>query len=299
MPKGKNLELEQNKDVTAPKDRHLDAIFKSHGHIFMTNTSPSLTIEQVETFAFLEHSASLDTDRLRRGVYEFDVSKIKIPELQIDNINLDILKDLVSNYPNLKIIKLDNCIDLTNFHFKEGSLLHLEEISIASHVTIADAKFNILDFKNITKAAPHLRAINLMGCKKLKAFDLEEGSLSILEEVDLSWCNKLNIDDLKNITKAAPNLRMINLAGCKGLLGFNLQEGSLNALEELDLSWCEELHINDFENIIKAAPNLRVIGFANCKELSGFNFKKGDLKELRELYLGDCNSLTADDFINI
>ena len=180
--------------------------------------------------------------------------------------------------PNLEILVLEDCINLTRLH---------PSIGVHKKLTL----LNLKDCKNL-KTLPNkfeiesLKILILSGCSKVRKVPefeenmqrvlklyLDETAITILPTSigHLTSLPLLNIKDCKSLT-CLPNtifnlkfLKDVNIFGCTKLGRLPENLGNAESIEKLDLS---ETAIRQVPSSISLLKNLKVLSFSRCKGLS-------------------------------
>jgi hypothetical protein len=229
---------------------------------------------------------------------------------RVNNLNTLSIKNLLKSAPNLKVLKLVHCTNLSDEFLHDLNLNSLETLDLS--VTSIDS----LTLAKILAKTPKLKALKLNWCKKLGDNQLPDDlNLSSLETLDLSD-TIINGQTLGKLLAKAPKLQVLKLK-----LNDNLPDGlNLASLETLHLSGSKinseslctllastpklkELKLNSFENLSGGLTVRLNLTSLEKLELDSSNISNKSLgrllvkaPKLKELKLWYCNNLSDNEF---
>lgn len=191
----------------------------------------------------------------------------------------DIIKDLASRCPLLRVLSLKACSGITNASLQ----------SLPRGVVELDLSFTPVKDFSVLQEFKQLRKLNLHDCKYLKDKDLQFLPRGIVE-LDLS---RTPIEDF-SVLPAFECLEMLNLSHCEQLLSKGLQSLP-KTIVSLNLDGCVSLDnidaLKDFDKLII----LRLDGCIKISEESVSSLPKG----LRRLSLIECENVTGQYLNNL
>ena len=203
------------------------------------------------------------------------------------------LEEGVNSLPNLEVLILSTCnltdgglkkilrlsgnklrvldvpdTDITGQGFKEGvSLPMLEELNLGWCIQLTDGGLKeILRLSGCKLRVIDLRHTNITG----QGFKNGVKSLTMLEELNLEWCNYLTDGGLKEILRFFGFKLRVLYVGHTNITGQGFKEGvSLPMLEELNLEWCEQLTDSGLQDILSiTGSRLKTVNVVMCRNLS-------------------------------
>ena len=220
-------------------------------------------------------------------------------EYQITSSNFE------AEFPNIKKLKLDDCLLYRLDNIGIDLLTELEEIDLSKNKSLSD----ITALRNATKLKKIvLSSCNLISLDRIKGIEL---LITELEEIDLGWNRNLsNFTALRNAKK----LKKIDLGYCD----LTSLDGIENAteIEEIDLGYNRNLsdisalrNAKKLKKIVLSSCNLTSLeGIENATELEeidlGYNRNLSDIsalrnaKKLKKIVLSSCNLTSLEGIEN-
>jgi Leucine-rich repeat (LRR) protein len=165
--------------------------------------------------------------------YILDLSK------NAEKVDDSYLKEIVEKYPNLKILNLKKCSQITD----EG----LKEIAKLKNLMLLN-----LGYCNITSLEPlkdltKLTYLNLYDCYQIKYDGINHlKNLTNLTYLNLTYCPIVSYDQLKFIVENLRNLTYLSLHLCHSITenGINFLLKYLGNLKILDIAGCRNIRFN-------------------------------------------------------
>ena len=198
-------------------------------------------------------------NRSKSNLRELDLSRSKITGVGVE--------EGVNSLPNLEVLNLSGCLNLTERGMKE--ILRISR--------------------------SNLRELDLSR-SKITGVGIEEGvnSLLNLETLKLSLCYNLTDGGLKEILRiSGSSIRVLDISSTN-ITGQGFMDGvSLPMLEELNLSCCDHLTDGGPKDILRiSGSSIRVLDVSRTN-ITGQGFMDGvSLPMLEELNLSSCRELT-------
>ena len=260
-------------------------------------TGENLQLETGITLALkvlhLRDCWALTSQGLKNILEHLDKEKLKELNLSRTKVSLEELNSEVSTFPNLEIIRLNQCsnftdIGLISFLNKSGAKLKKIDISSTritlSEVGLLSTTLNSLEELNVSscqgmtdkglisflnKAGGNLKRLCLSNTKiTLTEVGLLITSLPRLEDLILSFCDGLtDLGLVSFLNKAGGNLKKMNLSYTKITL-------SEVALLTIPISRLEDLNMRSCKGI----SDMGLVSFLNR---TGGNLKKMDLSDTK------------------
>ncbi|KAF3783307.1 Disease resistance protein [Nymphaea thermarum] len=181
-------------------------------------------------------------------------------------------------FGKMKVLKLAGCGNLTSCP-DFTRMPHLKKLDLNGCREMSELHPSIGHLKSLT----HL---TLRYCVSLKRVPQEIWQLTSLEELDLLACHQITIcPDLTSM----PHLQKLNFESCKKMSELHPSIGLLKSLIDLNLSWCSSLKELTPEKW--QLTSLEMLDLEHCSEITALPSQLGNCKSLARLSLRGCKSL--------
>lgn len=161
-----------------------------------------------------------------------DLPPIKeLSQLKLINLSstTSIPMNLLNKAPNLEILNLNYCIDISAFANTEQKYNNLK------FLTLAYANLSSKELTNLLKAAPNLEVLNLAYASLEEKIDNIQPKLNDLKFLDLN-CSNISPAGLTALLNATPNLVTLDLSNCE-----NIRINKENYLQYIDIKNLKKL----------------------------------------------------------
>jgi hypothetical protein len=218
----------------------------------------------------------------------------------------DFLTKMLTKYTNLTKLGLADCVGASAVladalkALPEGRNTHIKELDLSR-----TGRKTLDQMEAILKRCPNLTKLNLTYCYTASAAlagalgKLPEGTITDIQELDLSDMPGITAVDMRAIIERCPNLTKLNLSWCLGASGpladalDALPEGTITDIQELDLSDMPGITANLMGAILTRCPHLRVLNLGHCLGASGLlidalnALPEGTITHIQELDLSN------------
>lgn len=209
---------------------------------------------------------------------EFDSSTLEnIKEILLEGcrLNSNLLAQIISQAPNLKILDLAYCKNTSILFDTEFDLAALEKLYLEN----SDIDSSL--FLSLFKASPSLKILNISNCLNIKKLDFKENNLLNLKEFYCAY-STIDGDDFFEIITHCPNLEIIDCHSCLHLDSSKIINSNFNNLIELNVAG-SNITIQKLQEIINNAPNLKILDIRDVADISRLDFSV--LSNIEEIYV--------------
>ena len=222
---------------------------------------------------------------------EFDLAGSKVQSLEA-------LGGLALQFPELEILRLQNCSELT-----ETGLVNLLQMSTNKLKALklsSNGKVTGDGLRGLARQFPDLECLGLQNCSKLTESGLVnmlKMSGSKLKELSLAG-NQLTGDELEELALQFPHLEVLGLHSCSKLTEtglINILQMCGEQLKDLQLAG-SKVTGEALGGLADKFPHLKILGLQNCSQVTEtglVNLLLMSGREIQELYLAG-NQLTGD-----
>jgi hypothetical protein len=241
----------------------------------------------------LEGNLKFASDRL------MDIIALKNPNLEAINLSGCIktsfqgLKTLIYGCSNLKVLKVGSMnklavngeflklLEKTNIHTLGLNNCLLQDQDMVILAEALNSKLFDLDLsycesikdegiQMLVRKCQNIRRLKLYGLPEISDASLSQlGSLSNLQDLDLSMCVKITDSGIENLVKAG-SLRHLKLYGCKFLTSESLRHISkyCRHLKSISLYGNDQINEVTVMDLLLSCKNLHSLDLGSCKNIS-------------------------------
>ena len=231
--------------------------------------------------------------------------KINDPKLRVLKANNNAkLKDLniFELCPNLKELYLSECHHIqalegrdSDLNFPQLEILHIDKCYNLTRLKIHAPKLRVLKTNNNVK----LKELHLSECHRIQ--DLEDTNGKNLKFPQLEILHIDRCNNLERLKIHAPKLQVLKANNDVKLKDLNIAESCSN-LKELYLTGCDQLQALEYENGKNLNfPQLEVLHIDKCNNLERLKINASKLRvlktnynfKLKEIHLSECYQIEA------